>query len=213
MGLKHGEVEVTMENPSRRRNPQLASRVRTAVLCAALALAGLVPRHRDRRVPGPHRRDRVVDDGPHHELPSSTVPPRRDGCSPPGCQRPLRYRGWKRWRSGPRGSTAAGASGSVHAGRPQRRLLRRVRRHGVASHVGRLLSPRRARRRGRALDATAPRATPWARFVARRHRGSGASRAGDRLALRTHAGGGERQGRRGPGGPGERRRVGAVPGV
>ena len=31
-----------MENPSRRRNPQLASRVRTAVLCAALTLAGLI---------------------------------------------------------------------------------------------------------------------------------------------------------------------------
>ncbi len=29
-----------MENPSRRRNPQLAGRVRTAVLCAALVLAG-----------------------------------------------------------------------------------------------------------------------------------------------------------------------------
>ena len=31
-----------MENPSRRRNPQLANCVRTAVLCAALTLAGLI---------------------------------------------------------------------------------------------------------------------------------------------------------------------------
>ena len=38
MGLKHEEIEVTMENPSRRRNPQFAGRVRTAVLCAALVL-------------------------------------------------------------------------------------------------------------------------------------------------------------------------------
>ena len=29
-----------------------------------------VLRHRDRRVPGPHRRDRAVDDGPHHEQPA-----------------------------------------------------------------------------------------------------------------------------------------------
>ena len=41
---------------------------------------------------------------------------------------------------------------------------------------------------GSTLDATAPRAIPWARFVAGRHRGSGPLRGGDSLTLRARSG-------------------------
>lgn len=47
----------------------------------------------------------------------------------------------------------------------------------------------RARRGGGStLDATAPRATPWAQFVVRRHRGKGPVRSGDSVTLQAHSG-------------------------
>ena len=61
--LRALEIEVLRELAAR-RGPAAARGVR------GRALGGRrrsVLRHRDRRVPGPHRRDRAVDDGPHHE--------------------------------------------------------------------------------------------------------------------------------------------------